>query len=81
MGFRANSDEYYKNPIQEYNRILSFLGLPSHEPKITGKRGISPPGLYKDPEISQATKDSLKKYFEPYNKKLFNLIGEKFDWD
>ena len=76
-----NSDEYYKNPIQEYNRILSFLGLPSHEPKITGKRGISPPGLYKDPEISQATKDSLKKYFEPYNKKLFNLIGEKFDWD
>ena len=76
-----NSDEYFKNPIKEYNRILSFLGLPSHEPKITGNRGISPPGLYKDPEISQTTKDSLKKYFEPWNKRLFDLIDEKFDWD
>lgn len=75
-----NSDEYFKNSIKEYNKILSFLGLPYHEPKIIGKRGISPPGLYKDSEISQTTIDSLKKYFEPWNEKLFNMIGERFDW-
>lgn len=75
-----NSNEYFKSPIQEYNRVLSFLELPEHKPKIVGKRGISPPNLYNDIKINQKTKDYLKKYFEPWNEKLFNLIDKKFDW-
>ena len=76
-----NSDEYFKNPLDEYDRVLNFLELPSHNPTITGKRGISPPGIYKNIQLDDETREKLKNYFEPYNKKLFNLIGEEFDWD
>ena len=76
-----NSDEYFKNPLDEYDRVLNFLELPSHNPTITGKRGISPPGIYKNIQLDDETREKLKNYFEPYNKKLFNLIDEKFDWD
>ena len=76
-----NSNEYFENPMQEYNRILKFLNLSPHYPKIKGKRGISPPGLYDDIEIKPETIDFLKKYFLSWNNKLFNLIEMKFDWN
>ena len=75
-----NSDEYFKNPLNEYNRVLNFLELPSDTPKVTGKRGIVPPGAYKNIQLNDKTREELKNYFEPWNNKLFNLIGEKFDW-
>ena len=73
-----NSDEYFKNPLQEYNRILEFLELPKHNPTITGKRGISPPGLYDNISIKSETIDFLKNYFPSWNEKLFDLINTKF---
>ena len=75
-----NSDEYFKNPLNEYNRVLNFLELPSETPNVTGKRGIVPPGAYKNIQLNDKTREELKNYFEPWNNKLFNLIGEKFDW-
>ena len=75
-----NSDSYFKNPLDEYNRVLSFLDLPSHTPSITGKRGISPSEIYINIQLKDETRQKLKKYFEPWNNKLFNLIGEEFDW-
>ena len=76
-----NSNEYFRNPLQEYNRILKFLDLPSHYPKIKGKRGISPPGLFDNIIIKSETLDFLNNYFSLWNKKLFNLIGIKFNWE
>ena len=76
-----NSDEYFKNPLQEYNRILEFLELRKHNPAITGKRGISPPGLYDNIPIKSETIDFLKNYFSPWNEKLFNLIKTRYDWN
>tara|TARA_Y100000996_G_C22557207_1_gene655940 strand:+ start:2266 stop:3270 length:1005 start_codon:yes stop_codon:yes gene_type:complete len=75
-----NSDEYFKNPLKVYNRVLSFLELPPETPTITGKRGIVPPGAYKNIHLNDETRNNLKNYFEPWNNKLFNLIGEQFDW-
>jgi len=76
-----NSDEYFKNPLQEYNRILEFLELPKHNPTLTGKRGISPPGLYDNISIKSETIDFLKNYFPSWNEKLFDLINTKYDWN
>lgn len=76
-----NSDEYFKNPLQEYNRILEFLELPNHHPTITGKRGISPTGLYDNINIKPKTIEFLKNYFSSYNEKLFDLIKIKYDWN
>ena len=75
-----NSDSYFKNPIDEYSRILSFLELSPHNPVVTGKRGINPSEIYKNIQLRNDTREKLKKYFVPWNNKLFNLIGEQFDW-
>jgi len=75
-----NSDSYFKNPQEEYNRVLSFLDLPPDYPLVTGKRGINPSGIYENIQLNDDTREKLKKYFEPWNNKLFNLIGHEFDW-
>ena len=75
-----NSNDYFKDPLKEYNRILEFLGLSSHHPNIKGKRGISPPGLFDNIVIKPETIKFLRNYFQPWNEKLFNLIGVKYDW-
>jgi len=76
-----NSNNYFKNPLKEYNRILDFLELPSHYPDIKGKRGISPPGLYDKIIVEPKTIKFLNNYFLSWNKKLFNLIKVKYNWD
>ena len=75
-----NSNDYFKDPLKEYNRILEFLGLALHHPNIKGKRGISPPGLFDNIPTKPETIEFLRNYFQPWNEKLFNLIGVKYDW-
>jgi len=76
-----NTDDYFKNPIYSYHKILEFLNLPKHTPKITGKRGISQRDKSKDTKLKPETQKYLKEYFKPYNEKLFKLINERYDWD
>jgi len=75
-----NSNDYFKNPLNEYNKILDFLDLPSHYPDIKGKRGISPDGLYDNIIIEPKIIKFLNNYFLSWNEKLFNLIKVKYDW-
>ena len=75
-----NSNDYFKNPLKEYNRILTFLELPSHYPDLKGKRGISPSGIYDKIIIQPKTIKFLNDYFLSWNEKLFNLIKVKYDW-
>jgi hypothetical protein len=75
-----NSNDYFKNPLNEYNKILDFLDLPSHYPDIKGKRGISPDGLYDNIIIEPKLIKFLNNYFLSWNEKLFNLIKVKYDW-
>ena len=76
-----NANEYFKNPLKEYNKILKFLGLPPHYPKISGQRGISPKGIYNETAIKPQTIEYLKNYFIPHNKRLFELINEEYNWN
>ncbi|SVD45487.1 uncharacterized protein METZ01_LOCUS398341, partial [marine metagenome] len=32
------------------------------------------------PKMKDSTRDFLVDYFKPYNEKLFELLGERFDW-
>ena len=75
-----NSNDYFQDPLKEYNRILEFLDLTPHHPNIKGKRGISPAGLFDDIVTKPETIEFLRNYFQPWNEKLFNLIGVKYDW-
>ena len=75
-----NSNDYFKDPLKEYNRILEFVCLSSHHPNIQGKRGITPPEWFANITIKPETIEFLRNYFQPWNEKLFNLIGVKYDW-
>jgi hypothetical protein len=32
-------------------------------------------------EVNPETRATLRKYFEPYNQRLYELVGETYDWD
>lgn len=69
------SEKFNRNPKEEYDKIISFLGLSPHP--------IDFPKKYKEfkyPPMNETTRQKLNQFFEPYNEKLFELIGEQFDW-
>lgn len=70
-----NSDQFYANIQGEYNRTLQFLGLKKCELSSYPNMFVGPKG-----KMSTETRQQLQKYFAPYNEKLYQFIGERFDW-
>ena len=66
--------------------VVEFLGLQPYDFKTAelqhtwggGANRHNTPGDY--PPMSTVTRDRLSHFFQPYNEKLFSLIGERFDW-
>jgi tetratricopeptide (TPR) repeat protein len=72
-----NSEKFYRETSESYNQVLKFLELPERElPNFE----IYNEGKYEN-DIDQDTLQYLKNYFEPYNQRLFKLIGEVYDWN
>jgi len=71
-----SSEELIQNPLRTVNMALEFLELePLKSIKKIGK------DLEKNSEEMKIdTREKLQKIFEPHNKKLFELIGNKFNW-
>ena len=72
------SEEFFKNTAETYKQVLEFLDLSDFklpEYKQIGK------ARYKQPKMNQNTRNELVEYFKPYNKRLYELLGRKFDWD
>ena len=60
-----------------YHETLAFLNLTKWEPEkyiLTKKRDYLSP-------IKDTTREKLKKFFQPHNEELYQLINKKFDWD
>ena len=73
-----SSEEYFFEPQKTAEKIMSFLEIKhfKFDSKITlGVTNTESSTM--DPKIKQ----ELIKYFEPHNKKLFNLIDLEFDWN
>lgn len=71
------SEQFYRDTEACYQRVLEFLSLtphklPKYKPHNTGG-GYDPP----DPD----TMARLREHYRPHNERLFELIGERFDWD
>ena len=66
--------------------VVDFLGLQPYDFKAAelqhtwggGANRHNTPGDY--PPMSTVTRNRLSHFFQPYNEKLFSLIGERFDW-
>lgn len=70
------SEDFFKNPKSVVSRALQFLNLPKWEPRAFEKRQSAP---YED--MDPAIRKQLRKYYEPYNKGLYELLGRDFGWE
>lgn len=69
------SEEFYNHPNSILKQVFEFLNLPEYElstyEKLNG-------GDYLP--IEATNKQKLQAYFQPYNQKLEDYLGRKFDW-
>lgn len=71
----VKSEDLFQQPAKTMERILGFVDLvPS--PKVSMQH------IHATPSTSLSTEDRLwlEEYFEPHNRRLEDLLGEKFDW-
>ncbi len=70
------SEDFFNHPPREFQRVLTFLGLPEWK---LNNYDIFNLGSYEgmDPKME----DRLRTYFLPYNRELYEYIGENFNWE
>lgn len=71
------SEAYRRDPLGVTNRTLDFLGIPHWDGFVFERHNV---GGYKD-SMSDATREKLRAYFKPHNERLWNWLGERWDWD
>ena len=72
------SEKLFENPQQEYDKVLSFLGLPQWTLKDTRPKGSR---KYEKPKMTLETRKQLSEFFKPHNERLFEFLGTEFDWN
>ncbi len=71
-----SSEALFTTPEATMNRVCTFLGLEAPPPATYPAHNV---GGY-DQQMSPSTRRRLLQYFAPHNKRLFELIGEEYDW-
>ncbi len=74
------------NRQETMNEVVNFLGLPAHNFNAEelahtwggGASNFKKPGDYA--EMNSDTRTLLNEFFSPHNEKLFDLIGQRFNW-
>ena len=76
-------DEMGRDLPRFLERICDFLGVERFSPETVTDLGsqrhwVSPPWAETD-EV-RATLERLRHYYQPYNERLFDLLGERWEW-
>jgi len=72
------SEKLFSQPYETLKKIFRFLEVdPNFKIKDLAPQNQSNNRIHIDEEIYKY----LRNYFKPYNKSLYELIGEKYDWD
>lgn len=58
------------------NQIFEFLDVPQQRIKDLTKQN-----KIQYPKMKDSTRETLNTFFKPYNEKLFEMIGKRFNWD
>ena len=78
------SEDFFKNPHNQLNRVLEFLGLPEYRLKDYKEFNASKyksPDLQKSECMSSELRKKLADYYEPFNRKLYDLLEEDLKWE
>ena len=70
------SENFYQKPAQALKQVSAFLKLPYVATDYHQKYNA---GSYS--ALQPNTRQSLIDYFKPHNQRLYQYLGEKFDWD
>jgi len=70
------SEEFFREPGRLFDQVLRFLELPSRSLPKYRSHNSHP----YDP-IRPETRARLARYYEPYNRQLYELLGRDFGWD
>ncbi|MDJ0519854.1 MAG: tetratricopeptide repeat protein [Trichodesmium sp. MO_231.B1] len=70
------SEEFYQEPETTMEKVFNFLDLPKHQLQNYQKLNS---GSY--PNIPPLIYSTLSNYFQPYNQKLEEYLGMKFNWE
>lgn len=72
------SGDFFRNPQSALNMTFNFLGIEEGVTLAHYKKYNS--GRYSKEDISQEAMDYLKNHFKPWNHKVFEFLGRKYDW-
>ena len=72
------SEDFFRNPSENYNRVLKFLNLPRKE--LVGYKQFRK-GSYKKQKIESTTRTKLVEFFKQHNEELYKLLDTRFDWN
>jgi hypothetical protein len=70
------SEEFFREPGRLFDQVLRFLELPScplPRYRSLNSHGYAP--------MRPETRDRLARYYEPYNRQLYDLLGRDFGWN
>jgi hypothetical protein len=70
------SEEFFREPGRLFDQVLRFLELPSCP--LPRYRSHNSRGY---PPMRPETRAHLARYYEPYNRQLYQLLGRDFRWD
>jgi hypothetical protein len=75
------SEDFFERPRETLKRVLRFLDLPDWEPETPGpgQQYRRNQGVYRG-GMDPATRSKLENYFEPHNRRLYELLGTDFGW-
>lgn len=69
------SEELYADPAVIVSKAFQFLGVPDFKPKAYGKYNST-----ETKRMPTSTRERLEAFFQPYNQKLYELVGVDFGW-
>lgn len=73
----VKSEEFFKNTSEIYDKVLKFLGLPSHELQSYPVQGR----VSKLKPMSPNLRKQLAEFFKPHNERLYEFLGKNLGWD
>ena len=83
------SEELYEDEVGTMERVTKWLNLPYFDfataPELSKSWGGGASNRYSDPHsyepMKNETRQILREFFEPYNTRLYKIIGKDLGWE
>ena len=76
------AEEIKQNPLEEYNKILTFLGAKPFDETFSFNPNIHKRKYLPESKFSEFDKKLLYEFYSPYNERLYTFLGRRIpSWD